>query len=116
MYHLSTVQRWACILANSHMFLPQYYNFFLRRKRVILIIHPEFEKQLRAIFQETLFGPLKIDLSDEYSVDFESMPDLPVGSVRVPFYEARGDPWLLGLNGRRRCGNSVSERSWTWVE
>ena len=45
---------------------------------MVLIIQREFEKPLRAIFQETLFGPEKIDLSDEYSTDFKSMPNLPV--------------------------------------
>jgi hypothetical protein len=59
-------------------FLSQYFNFFVRRKRVKLIMNPNFEPSLRAIFQETLFGPEEIDLADEFAEDYEGIPDLKV--------------------------------------
>jgi hypothetical protein len=38
----------------------------------------EFEPSLRAIFQETLFGPEEIDLTDEFAEDYAGVPNLKV--------------------------------------
>lgn len=38
---------------------PAYFNFFLKRRKIIIICTPEQERNLRIIFQETLLGPLE---------------------------------------------------------
>jgi hypothetical protein len=57
---------------------PQYFNFFVRRKRVKLLMTRDFEPSLRAIFQETLFGPEEIDLADEFDEGYHGIPNLKV--------------------------------------
>eukprot|EP00736_Rhodelphis_marinus_P002260 Rmarinus@m.16527 len=58
---------------------PAYYNFFVLRKRVNLITTPDVEKRIRAIFQETLFGPAEFpELADEFAacIPNDERPDL----------------------------------------
>jgi hypothetical protein len=38
----------------------------------------DFEPSLRAIFQETLFGPEEIDLADEFAEGYHGIPNLKV--------------------------------------
>jgi len=58
---------------------PAYCNFFFYRRRVTLIVSSaEVETRIRKVFQETLFGPDKIDLTQDFphGTDPEDMPDL----------------------------------------
>jgi hypothetical protein len=38
---------------------PAYFNFFLKRRKILIVCTPEQELNLRIIFQETLLGPLE---------------------------------------------------------
>lgn len=38
---------------------PAYFNFFLKRRKIMIVCTPEQERNLRIIFQETLLGPLE---------------------------------------------------------
>lgn len=57
---------------------PAYFNFFVLRKRVNLVVTREVEPLIRTIFQETLLGPRKVELPTEFSeaVPREAYPDL----------------------------------------
>eukprot|EP01006_Ploeotia_vitrea_P034141 TRINITY_DN65715_c3_g15_i1.p1 TRINITY_DN65715_c3_g15~~TRINITY_DN65715_c3_g15_i1.p1 ORF type:complete len:944 (+),score=511.27 TRINITY_DN65715_c3_g15_i1:53-2884(+) len=57
---------------------PAYFNFFVLRKKVNLIITRDVEQVVRTIFQETLLGPKKIEFPDHYSphAPREAYPDL----------------------------------------
>ncbi len=63
----------------SEVEFPAYYNFFLLKRRVSLVIDDkDTEERIRRVFQETLFGPKSYPGADEFSEDFprEEMPDL----------------------------------------
>ena len=56
---------------------PAYFNFFVKKRKIILICDPEGEEAVRAIFQETLLGP--VDLSkydDDFALDYTGKPDV----------------------------------------
>ncbi|CAM9257277.1 unnamed protein product, partial [Pylaiella littoralis] len=58
---------------------PAYYNFFLKNQKVKLIVDSmDAEKRIRALMQETLLGPEKIDASIDFdrSVPVERRPDI----------------------------------------
>ena len=58
---------------------PAYCNFFFYRRRVTLIVSSgEVEMRIRKVFQETLFGPDKIDIAQDFPVGTnpDEMPDL----------------------------------------
>jgi CRP-like cAMP-binding protein/glyoxylase-like metal-dependent hydrolase (beta-lactamase superfamily II) len=57
---------------------PAYFNFFVLRKRINLIITREVEALIRTIFQETLLGPKEVAWPEVYSeaVPREAYPDL----------------------------------------
>lgn len=41
---------------------PAYYNYFVLKKKIILITDDESAKAIRTIFQETLLGPLDLSV------------------------------------------------------
>ena len=45
---------------------PAYYNFFVKQRRInVICLNHDVEQRLRRVFQETLFGPEVINLSDD---------------------------------------------------
>ncbi|KAK3238872.1 hypothetical protein CYMTET_51166 [Cymbomonas tetramitiformis] len=50
---------------------PAYFNFFVKRSKVCLIVTEEDEDCIRRVFQETLFGPVDANefLHEEYTTD-----------------------------------------------
>jgi hypothetical protein len=42
----------------SEFEFPAYFNFFVRKKQISLICTADQEKKIRAVFQETLLGPV----------------------------------------------------------
>ena len=44
---------------------PAYFNFFIRRKRTVVLTTANIEKRIRDVFQETLLGP------EEHNIDIE---------------------------------------------
>lgn len=55
---------------------PAYFNYFVLKKKIILVTDEECGKALRTIFQETLLGP--IDLSVGLTSDKDSRRGLPL--------------------------------------
>jgi hypothetical protein len=58
---------------------PAYYNFFLRSRTIKLVVRSkEAEQRIRAVLQETLFGPERIDPEADFSarVPHDQRPDL----------------------------------------
>ncbi|EGZ11691.1 hypothetical protein PHYSODRAFT_515964 [Phytophthora sojae] len=58
---------------------PAYCNFFFKRQCVNLIVaSADVETRIRQVFQETLFGPVELDLSNDFpqSTPPEQFPDL----------------------------------------
>lgn len=58
---------------------PAYFNFFIKRRKTILICSAEVEQRIREVFRETLLGPENFDsLSNDFAVSFpeDDRPDL----------------------------------------
>lgn len=50
---------------------PTYFNFFLKKRRVNLIVDSaEAEERIRKVFQETLLGPSSVDSDQDYEESF----------------------------------------------
>jgi len=73
---------------------PAYYAFFFQRQSLNLIVDSqEVEDKIRAVFQETLFGPLAIDADADFAHDYalEKRPDLLKKSL---YFRKSGDTFL----------------------
>ncbi|CAM9203061.1 unnamed protein product [Chrysoparadoxa australica] len=58
---------------------PAYYNYFLKNQKVVLVVENEdVETRIRAVLQETLFGPLTMNADDDCcpSMPEDERPDL----------------------------------------
>jgi CRP-like cAMP-binding protein len=63
----------------SEVEFPAYYNFFILKRRVQLIVDDkDTEERIRRVFQETLFGPNSYPGAEEFAEDFPASerPDL----------------------------------------
>eukprot|EP00636_Phaeomonas_parva_P006036 CAMPEP_0118873072 /NCGR_PEP_ID=MMETSP1163-20130328/15022_1 /TAXON_ID=124430 /ORGANISM="Phaeomonas parva, Strain CCMP2877" /LENGTH=776 /DNA_ID=CAMNT_0006808325 /DNA_START=219 /DNA_END=2549 /DNA_ORIENTATION=+ len=70
---------------------PAYCNFFFHRRTVNLIVKDaETEASIRAVLQETLFGPAELDIRQDYD---DSVPDadLPNLGAELAFFRKFGD-------------------------
>jgi CRP-like cAMP-binding protein/phosphoribosyl 1,2-cyclic phosphodiesterase len=72
---------------------PSYYNFFLLKRKALLVVEGDAEQRIRAIFQETLFGPKSEPL------DVEFAPDFPL-DARPNF--AKESEFFRSVPGRKR--------------
>lgn len=73
---------------------PCYFNFFVRRRKVNLVVpSPEAEARLRAVFQETLFGPRRPSPEADYhwSVPPEARANL---LAELDYFRHFGDTYL----------------------
>ena len=73
---------------------PAYANFFFRKKRVNLIVaSAEVEERIRVVFQETLLGPMELDIEADFADGFpeENMPDL---KKEMAYFRKFGDTML----------------------
>eukprot|EP00743_Colponemidia_sp_Colp-15_P007608 GILK01008231.1.p1 GENE.GILK01008231.1~~GILK01008231.1.p1 ORF type:complete len:784 (+),score=143.48 GILK01008231.1:66-2417(+) len=57
---------------------PTYFNYFIRKRKCVLILTTEAEEAVRTVFQETLLGPKLVDISEEIAADYpeDLRPDL----------------------------------------
>jgi hypothetical protein len=57
---------------------PAYFNFFVKRRKINLIVSREVEPLIRTVFQQTLLGPTHIPWPEEYTekVPKDCYPDL----------------------------------------
>ena len=73
---------------------PAYYSFFFQRQSLNLIVDSlEVEDKIRAVFQETLFGPLAIDADADFAPGYpmDKRPDLLKESL---YFRKFGDTFL----------------------
>lgn len=73
---------------------PAYYSFFFQRQSLNLIVDSlEVEDKIRAVFQETLFGPLAIDADADFAPGYpmDKRPDLLKESL---YFHKFGDTFL----------------------
>lgn len=65
------------ILSAAEFEFPAYFNFFVLKKTINLIVDDEAERAIRTIFQETLLGPKDLStFKDEFTFEYPCMPDL----------------------------------------
>jgi hypothetical protein len=56
---------------------PAYFNFFVKKRKIILICDKEGETAVRTIFQETLLGPKDLSTFDrDFAIDYTGKPDI----------------------------------------
>ncbi len=69
---------WQKGISVAEIEFPNYYNFFLRKKKTIIICDEEQLKQIKKVLQEAIFGPLKLDLSKDFDMLCEEchIPDI----------------------------------------
>jgi CRP-like cAMP-binding protein len=73
---------------------PAYYSFFFQRQSLNLIVDSmDVEAKIRAVFQETLFGPIDVDPNVDFAPDYpmEKRPDLLKESQ---YFRKFGDTFL----------------------
>jgi len=64
-------------LSAAEFEFPAYFNFFVLKKKIILVCDEEAEIAIRTIFQETLLGPKDLStFKDEFTFDYTSLPDM----------------------------------------
>jgi CRP-like cAMP-binding protein len=54
---------------------PIYFNLFVKQRPLIVVAAPELEERVRRAIQESLLGPLDLDLTEDLAAD-ERVPDL----------------------------------------
>ncbi len=58
---------------------PAYYNYFILKRKIVVVTDRDGERAMREIFQETLLGPLSLDsLIGDFPINYpkERIPDL----------------------------------------
>jgi CRP-like cAMP-binding protein len=57
---------------------PLYYNYFLRNKKTLIICRKNQLGRIKKVLQESIFGPKRFDISNDYdtSVNSEMIPDI----------------------------------------
>lgn len=56
---------------------PIYFNFFLKKKKTKIYVNPDHIDNMRIVLQESVFGPEKVDISNEVEKTEDSfVPDL----------------------------------------
>jgi CRP-like cAMP-binding protein/phosphoribosyl 1,2-cyclic phosphodiesterase len=58
---------WIKGISLAEVEFPIYYNFFLNSKKTIIICNREQYPQLKTMLQESIFGPVDIDIASDYS-------------------------------------------------
>jgi CRP-like cAMP-binding protein/phosphoribosyl 1,2-cyclic phosphodiesterase len=107
-------------LSVAEVEFPTYYNFFALKRRARLVVDADLESRIRAIFQETLFGPSALPAEVEFAADYpaDARPDFVSESE---FFRAGGGRQrirvedlveFISLNaGIADLGDGVSVRS-----
>ncbi|MBU1077912.1 MAG: cAMP/cGMP-dependent 3',5'-cyclic-AMP/GMP phosphodiesterase [Spirochaetes bacterium] len=44
---------------------PMYFNFFIKKRKTIVFVNPDHVENMRTVLKEALFGPKKVDISNE---------------------------------------------------
>lgn len=75
-------------IAIAELEFPIYFNHFLKQKKVLIIGTAEQCKQLKAVLQESVFGPVHLNIANDFAMG-ESDPTLPDMQKEMAFF--RGD-------------------------
>lgn len=57
---------WRKGISVAELEFPIYYNFFLKKKKTVLICNEEQFKRFKTVFNEAVFGPRDLDVSGDY--------------------------------------------------
>ncbi|MBN1531080.1 MAG: cAMP/cGMP-dependent 3',5'-cyclic-AMP/GMP phosphodiesterase [Spirochaetes bacterium] len=53
---------------------PLYYNFFLRKKKTVILCREDQFQSMKRVLQEALFGPEKLDIVNDYTNSGSTLP------------------------------------------
>ncbi len=69
---------WLKGISIAEIEFPLYYNFFIRKKKTLIICRKEQFSRIRRVLQESLFGPELLNLEDDFdsSLDKKLIPNL----------------------------------------
>jgi len=67
---------WSKGISVAEFEFPIYYNYFIKKRKTYLICYESEAKRFKQAFQESVFGPLHIDLHQDY--------DTAAGNMHVP--------------------------------
>lgn len=59
---------WIKGISVAEIEFPLYYNFFLRNKKTLIICRKEQFAQIKEVLEESLFGPEKFDIANDYTM------------------------------------------------
>lgn len=62
---------WKKGISLAEIEFPIYYNFFIKKRKTLIVCTEEQFEQIKKVLQESLFGPLNLDIS----VDYDSKED-----------------------------------------
>lgn len=74
----SELFNWIKGISVAEIEFPVYYNFFIKKRKTVIICTKEQLIQIKRVLQESLFGPRNLDISSDYSAMAENLkiPDL----------------------------------------
>ncbi len=67
---------WMKGISVAELEFPIYYNFFIRKKKTVIICLKKETDRLISVLSEALFGPDEPELKDDYIPDYTEVPDI----------------------------------------
>ncbi|MGL4368919.1 MAG: MBL fold metallo-hydrolase, partial [Spirochaetota bacterium] len=55
---------------------PLFYNFFIKKQKTYIICREDQYRALRAVLQESVFGPKEMDISSDFASEYPHIPDI----------------------------------------
>jgi len=65
---------WLKGISLAEIEFPIYYNFFLKKRKTIIICENNQKEKILKVLQEALFGPEKINIKNDYDSNFAKYP------------------------------------------
>ncbi|MDH5717357.1 MAG: cAMP/cGMP-dependent 3',5'-cyclic-AMP/GMP phosphodiesterase [Spirochaetia bacterium] len=81
-------------IAVAELEFPLYFNHFICQKKTLIICTKEQKEQMEIVLQESVFGPDKVDITNEY-IKKENSPGFPDIKAEMNFF--RGNRQLSDL-------------------
>ncbi len=74
----SELFNWIKGISIAEIEFPIYYNYFIQKKKTLIICQQQQFVQMKAILKESLFGPDSFDISEDYNpaIDPSRIPDI----------------------------------------
>jgi len=67
---------WIKGISVAELEFPIYYNFFIRQKKTLIICKKQQAARLKKVLKESLFGPEKLDFTNDFQLNGEEIPDI----------------------------------------